>query len=135
MYAAACLNRRSSRHLHHEPMDFNHGGYISYVSRLKKSCMCMSQYLCPNNTLGLSQHDVLQPRSPEQVIATLAEYLHTDALCCRETDGPVADLQALVRCTCLQTLAVEPSLSVHKDECICRSIPRWLVYVSLSAPA
>ena len=48
----------------------------------------------------------MQPRTPQQIIATLAEWLHTDALCCRETDGPVADLQALVSCFWLPKLAI-----------------------------
>lgn len=66
----------------------------------------------------MNVHGALQPRSPEQVIATLAEYLHTDALCCRETDGPVADLQALVRCTSLLSPAVEAVALGHRHDCI-----------------
>ncbi|KAK9840420.1 hypothetical protein WJX74_009658 [Apatococcus lobatus] len=51
-------------------------------------------FTMPMMTLASTAID--QPRTSQQIIATLAEWLHTDALCCRETDGPVADLQALV---------------------------------------
>ncbi|KAK9869045.1 hypothetical protein WJX84_007544 [Apatococcus fuscideae] len=50
-------------------------------------------FTMPMMTLASTAID--QPRSPQQVISTLTEWLHTDALCCREQDGPVADLQAL----------------------------------------
>lgn len=79
---------------------------------------CLSQHVGPCGAVGMRMHDALQPRSPEQVIATLADYLHTDALCCRETDGPVADLQALVRCTCLHKFAVEAIAVGHEHDCI-----------------
>lgn len=84
----------------------------------RESLACLSQNVSPCDAVGMNVRGALQPRSPEQVVATLAEYLHTDALCCRETDGPVADLQALVRCTSLLSPAVEAVALGHRHDCI-----------------
>lgn len=47
--------------------------------------------------MSLAATAIDQPKPREKVIDTLIRYLDTDAVCCREEPGKLADFQAQVR--------------------------------------
>ena len=50
--------------------------------------------------MSLAATAIDQPKSREKVIETMLRYLDTDAICCREEPGKLADLQAKVNSCC-----------------------------------